>query len=132
VCDEETRRDCDCDSINKLKPSPKQVLSDEEKRRTYDNSGSKDGGPGEESRGSATSSEPVDIHLKYSGGDFTFTFVPPATEKPTKAPDMSVTLDVDLLDLYTGAEFNVTYTRQEVGLNLLVLCSISLDNASKR
>jgi hypothetical protein len=26
-----------------------------------------------------------------------------------------VTLDVDLLDLYTGAEFNVTYTRQEVG-----------------
>ena len=32
---------------------------------------------------------------------------------------MSVTLDVDLLDLYTGAEFNVTYTRQEVGLNLV-------------
>ena len=56
------------------------------------------------------------MHLKYSGGDFTFTFVPPATDKPTKAPDMSVTLDVDLLDLYTGAEFNVTYTRQEVGL----------------
>ncbi|EKX37239.1 hypothetical protein GUITHDRAFT_59629, partial [Guillardia theta CCMP2712] len=62
-----------------------EVLSDEERRRAYDNR-----------------------------GEFYFNYKPPAEEKPTKASDMMVTLDVELLDLYLGSEFNVSFTRQEV------------------
>ncbi len=51
---------------------------------------------------------------KYSGGTFKFKHQPPPVEKPTKAPDIMITLDVQLLDLYTGAEFNASFTRQEV------------------
>lgn len=92
-----------------------EVLSDEDRRRNYDNSGSGDD-PGEdgEDRQKETSHEPMDIHLKFNGGEFRFKFQPPEEEKPTKAPDMAVTIDVELLDLYLGSEFNVTYTRQEV------------------
>ena len=94
-----------------------EVLSDEERRRNYDNSGSgdkpdgqKDGQPKKEE----TSHEPMELRLKFSGGDFKFNYKPPQEEKPDKAPDMVVTLDVELLDLYLGADFNVTFTRQEV------------------
>ncbi|KAJ1470531.1 hypothetical protein T484DRAFT_1847515 [Baffinella frigidus] len=40
-----------------------ECLSDEEKRRAYDNSGSGGGGPGEEPKKSETSHEPVDMLL---------------------------------------------------------------------
>ena len=94
-----------------------EVLSDDERRRNYDNSGSDDnksGGNSGEPKKEETSHEPLDLHLRFSGGDFKFKFMPPEEEKPDKAPDMVVTLDVELLDLYTGAEFNVSFTRQEV------------------
>mmetsp|Transcript_15472 Transcript_15472/g.34582 ORF Transcript_15472/g.34582 Transcript_15472/m.34582 type:complete len:692 (-) Transcript_15472:171-2246(-) len=91
-----------------------ECLSDEEKRRAYDNSGSGGGGPGEEPKKSETSHEPVDMLLKFSGGDFRFKYQPPQEDASNKAPDMVVTVDVELLDLYLGSEFNVSFTRQEI------------------
>jgi len=94
-----------------------EVLSDEERRRNYDNSGSGDKPDGErdgQPKKEETSHEPMELHLRFSGGDFRFNYKPPQEEKPDKAPDMVVTLDVELLDLYLGADFNVTFTRQEV------------------
>ena len=43
-----------------------------------------------------------------------FKFKPPQPDKATKAPDIMVVVDVELLDLYRGSEFNVTFTRQEI------------------
>ena len=94
-----------------------EVLSDEERRRNYDNSGSGDKPDGErdgQPKKEETSHEPMELHLKYSGGHFKFNYKPPTEEKADKAPDMVVTLDVELLDLYLGSEFNVSFTRQEV------------------
>lgn len=94
-----------------------EVLSDEERRRNYDNSGSGDEPDGDrqgQPKKDQTSHEPMELKLRFSGGEFKFNYKPNEEEKPTKAPDMSVTLDVELFDLYTGAEFNVSFTRQEV------------------
>uniref|UniRef100_A0A7S4PRA3 Uncharacterized protein n=1 Tax=Guillardia theta TaxID=55529 RepID=A0A7S4PRA3_GUITH len=93
-----------------------EVLSDEERRRAYDNSGSGDSKEDDKDPGqrAETTHEPLELHLKFRGGEFYFNYKPPAEEKPTKASDMMVTLDVELLDLYLGSEFNVSFTRQEV------------------
>ena len=93
-----------------------EVLSDEERRRAYDNSGSGDSKEDDKDPGqrAETTHEPLELHLKFRGGEFYFNYKPPAEEKPTKASDMVVTLDVELLDLYLGSEFNVSFTRQEV------------------
>eukprot|EP00960_Hanusia_phi_P029598 748050-Hanusia_phi.AAC.6 len=93
-----------------------EVLSDEERRRAYDNSGSGDNKDDDKDGGqrAETTHDPLELHLKFRGGEFYFNYKPPEEDKPTKASDMMVTLDVDLLDLYLGSEFNVTFTRQEV------------------
>ena len=77
-----------------------EVLSDDERRRNYDNSGSGDKPEGErdgEPKKEETSHEPMELHLRFSGGDFKFNYKPPSEEKPDKAPDMVVTLDVELV-----------------------------------
>jgi DnaJ-domain-containing protein 1 len=77
-----------------------EVLSDEERRRNYDNSGSGDKPDGErdgQPKKEETSHEPMELHLKFSGGDFKFNYKPPSEEKADKAPDMVVTLDVELV-----------------------------------
>ena len=68
-----------------------EVLSDEERRRNYDNSGDGSAPNGEktgEPKKDETSHEPMELHLRFSGGDFKFNFKPPDEEKPDKAPDM--------------------------------------------
>lgn len=78
--------------------------------------------PWQEKRKAETSHEPMDMHMKFNGGDFRFKFQPAEVgsscfdvfdeiqlkgvvvqeDKPDKAPDIVVTLDVDLADLYLG------------------------------
>ncbi len=42
-----------------------------------------------------------------------FQFKPPQAEKPTKAPDIAVVVDVDLLDLYRSAHWRSAHRRSE-------------------